>query len=62
MVANLPHVEVLLTVREGDKPVKCLLMLDSGAGGVDAMFHARAAQELGVTQADKQGIRNLTVC
>lgn len=62
MLANLPHLEVLLTVNEGDQPVHCMLMLDSGAGGVDAMFHARAVQELGLAQANKHGLRTLTVC
>ena len=61
MLANLPHVEVLLTVTEGDQPQRCMLMLDSGAGGVDAMFHARAVQELGLAQAQKRGVRTLTV-
>ena len=61
MLANLPHLEVLLTVNEGDQPVQCMLMLDSGAGGVDAMFHARAVQELGLAQANKHGIRTLMV-
>lgn len=61
MLANLPHVEVLLTVIEGNQPQRCMLMLDSGAGGVDAMFHARAVQELGLAQASKHGIRTLTV-
>lgn len=61
MLANLPHVEVLLTVTEGSQPQRCMLMLDSGAGGVDAMFHARALQELGLAQASKHGIRTLTV-
>lgn len=62
MLANLPHLEVLLTVTEGGQPVQCMLMLDSGAGGVDAMFHARAVQELGLAQANKHGIRTLMVC
>ena len=62
MLANLPHLEVLLTVNEGERPVQCMLMLDSGAGGVDAMFHARAVQELGLTQAHRHGTRTLTVC
>ena len=61
MLANLPHLEVLLTVNEGDQPVQCMLMLDSGAGGVDAMFHARAVEELGLAQANKHGIRTLMV-
>ena len=61
MVANLPHVEVLLTVTEGDEAVRCLLMLDSGAGGVDAMFHARAVQELKLAQTVQGGMRTLTV-
>lgn len=61
MLANLPHVEVLLTVSEGAQPQQCMLMLDSGAGGVDAMFHARAVKELGLAQANKHGIRTLTV-
>ena len=60
MVANLPHVEVLLTVKQDSKPVKCLLMLDSGAGGVDAMFHKRAVMELGLV-GEKHGMRTLTV-
>lgn len=60
MVANLPHVEVLLTVKPDSKPVKCLLMLDSGAGGVDAMFHKRAVTELGLV-GEKHGMRTLTV-
>ena len=62
MVANLPHVEALLCVTAEDEPVQCLLMLDSGAGGVDAMFHARAVQELGLAQTNKHGLRTLTVC
>ena len=62
MLANLPHLEVMLTVHEGDPPVKCMLMLDSGAGGVDAMFHARAVQELGLAQAEKHGTGTLRVC
>lgn len=61
MVANLPHVEVLLTVKEGDEPVQCMFMLDSGAGGVDAMFHARAVRELGLFHDNKHGMRTLTV-
>lgn len=61
MIANLPHVEVLLTIKEGDKPVKCMFMLDSGAGGVDAMFHSRAVRELGLIQDNKHGMRTLTV-
>lgn len=61
MVANLPHVEALLCVTEGGEPVQCLLMLDSGAGGVDAMFHARAVQELGLAQTSKHGLRILRV-
>ncbi|DBA75380.1 TPA: hypothetical protein ACH3X1_010646 [Trebouxia sp. C0004] len=60
MIANLPHVEVLLTIKEGDKPVKCMFMLDSGAGGVDAMFHSRAVRELGLIQDNKHGMRTLT--
>ncbi len=62
MVANLPHVEVLLTANEGDEPVQCMFMLDSGAGGVDAMFHSRAVRELGLIQDNKHGMRTLTVC
>ena len=61
MIANLPHVEVLLTIKERDKPVKCMFMLDSGAGGVDAMFHSRAVRELGLIQDNKHGMRTLTV-
>lgn len=61
MVANLPHVEVLLTVNPDSKPVKALLMLDSGAGGVDAMFHKRAVTELGLVHSVKHGMRTLTV-
>jgi hypothetical protein len=50
MVANLPHVEARVP---GAPPPsspsrRALLMLDSGAGGVDVMFHARAAAELGL--------------
>lgn len=60
MIANLPHVEVLLTIKKGDKPVKCMFMLDSGAGGVDAMFHSRAVRELGLVQDNKHGMRTLT--
>ena len=61
MVANLPHVEVLLTVKEGDEPVPCLFMVDSGAGGVDAMFHGRAVRELGLLPTTKHIFRTLTV-
>lgn len=61
MVANLPHVEVQLTVKPDSTPFKCLLMLDSGAGGVDAMFHKRAVNELGLVQSTKHGTRTLTV-
>ena len=61
LVANLPHVEVQLTVTNGDEAVPCLFMLDSGAGGVDAMFHARAVQELGLASTTKKGMRTLTV-
>ena len=61
MIANLPHMDVLLTVNPDSKPIKCLLMLDSGAGGVDAMFHSRAVKELGLVHSNKFGTKLLTV-
>ncbi|CAL8460583.1 g112 [Coccomyxa elongata] len=61
MLANLPHV-VAHFVRpgqrqkqgeqmEGPAPLSGLFLLDSGAGGVELMLHARAAQELQVQAA-----------
>lgn len=61
MLANLPHV-VAHFVRpgqqqkqgeqmEGSAPASGLFLLDSGAGGVELMLHARAAQELQVQAA-----------
>ena len=55
MLANLPHV-VAHFVRSGKQQTQAeqmegLFLLDSGAGGVELMLHARAAQELQVQAA-----------
>ncbi len=47
MIANLPHVEVTFQNADG-KLHSALFMIDSGAGGADIMFHARATKELGL--------------
>ena len=50
MVANLPHVAARVPLPSSTSAsAPALLMLDTGAGGVDVMFHARAAVELGLT-------------
>jgi hypothetical protein len=56
MLANLPHVSAHFELprqqrKEGQQqedrvPSSALFLLDSGAGGVEVMLHARAAQEL----------------
>ena len=48
MVANLPHVAARVPIPSSTASAPALLMLDTGAGGVDVMFHARAAVELGL--------------
>lgn len=72
MLANLPHV-VAHFVRpgqqqkqgeqmEGPAPLSGLFLLDSGAGGVELMLHARAAQELQVQAAPHVRTHTLKVC
>jgi len=46
MIANLPHLAVRLPARGGGAPQEILMMLDSGAGGADLMFHGRAVKTL----------------
>ena len=47
MISNVPHVWCEVEAMGGVMPTSpALLMLDSGAGGVEAMFHARAADEM----------------
>mmetsp|Transcript_20326 Transcript_20326/g.52029 ORF Transcript_20326/g.52029 Transcript_20326/m.52029 type:complete len:651 (-) Transcript_20326:36-1988(-) len=60
MVANLPHVEVNFSQRRGAPQAarhSKLFMLDSGAGGADAMFHTRAAAELGLVDDNSTNFR-----
>lgn len=59
MVANLPHVDIQFSQRKGAKPAahSRMFMIDSGAGGVDAMFHTRAATELGLVDANSNSYR-----
>jgi len=59
MVANLPHVKTEF-VRSAGGPVHTgLFMLDSGAGGVDTMFHSRATQEYGLMDEKSNNFRFL---
>lgn len=51
MLANLPHVLAAFEVpgeQQGQpgSSTSALFLLDSGAGGVEVMFHARGVQEL----------------
>jgi len=56
MLANLPHVVAHFQrpmelpnskeQEQGPARMSALFLLDSGAGGVEVMLHARAAQEL----------------
>ncbi len=52
-VAGLPHIEARFGTADGAVHT-ALLMLDSGAGGTDVMFHARATRELGLQQGATQ--------
>lgn len=45
MIANLPHLEVRFKAGNG-KVHDVIMMLDSGAGGADLMFHGRAVKSL----------------
>jgi hypothetical protein len=62
-VANLPHVDIQFSQRKGAKPAahSRMFMIDSGAGGVDAMFHTRAATELGLVDANSNSYRYIKV-
>ena len=54
MQANLPHIQATFCA-DADSTSSAvhqeMFMLDSGAGGVDVMFHARAMQELQLQRA-----------
>ena len=67
MVSNVPHLWALFTHAPdaagggGGAPVETpqpqLLMLDSGAGGSDAIFHSRAVSALGLERRDSPQAR-----
>jgi len=60
MVANLPHVTAAFAhAKHGDDVSlhEGMFMLDSGAGGVDAMFHARSSAELGLLDENSNNFR-----
>lgn len=40
--------------KRGEKERSIMLMVDSGAGGADVMFHSRAAAELGLLEGDRR--------
>lgn len=46
MVSNVPHVAADFAGAPGGQPQ--IFMIDSGAGGADCIFHARAVEELGL--------------
>lgn len=46
MVSNVPHVAAEFAGAPGGGPQ--IFMIDSGAGGADCIFHARAVEELGL--------------
>ena len=46
-ISCLPHLPVTFQI-PGGRVASALFMVDTGAGGVDLLFHARAALELGL--------------
>jgi hypothetical protein len=46
MVSNVPHVAASFAGAPEGPPQ--IFMIDSGAGGADLIFHARAVEELGL--------------
>ncbi len=72
MLANLPHVSAEFErprhqqkeqqKQEETTPSSALFLLDSGAGGVEVMLHARAAQELQIHSAPHVRTHTLKVC
>ncbi|KAK9820058.1 hypothetical protein WJX72_005597 [[Myrmecia] bisecta] len=57
MVSNLPHVYVRMQVADAAQQTKALLLLDSGAGGMDIIFSPRATALLNVPNAATQNLR-----
>jgi len=53
-IANLPHVRLSFETEAGERHSE-LFMIDSGAGGSDIMFHARAAQALSLLDSSLSG-------
>lgn len=60
-VANLPHVKAEFKQRNKSATQSGLFMLDSGAGGVDAMFHVRACKEYDLIDNKSNNFRFIKV-
>lgn len=51
LVSNVPHVAATFSgVNDSQKLEPNIFMIDSGAGGADVIFHAKAVKDLGLTE------------
>ena len=50
-LSNLPLIDATFQAAEGQPEQRQFFMLDSGAGGVDCIFHGRAVEELNLLKS-----------
>lgn len=50
-LSNLPLIDATFQAAEGQPEQQQFFMLDSGAGGVDCIFHGRAVEELNLLKS-----------